>query len=103
MRTTCLVKEGSRVKTASWGGGDSGMKEDGDVQVESKRAGACLQKSHRGVLRGGKWEGQGKGVREHLCLAVRCLCCSEMGNARRGAVCDPGGWRSGGESGGNVQ
>lgn len=44
MRTTCLVKEGSRVKTASWGGGDSGMKEDGDVQVESKRAGACLQK-----------------------------------------------------------
>ena len=25
-------------------------------------------------------------------------CCSEMGNARRGAVCDPGGWRSGGES-----
>lgn len=38
MKAMCLVQEGSRVKTTSWGGGDSGMKEDRGVEVESKES-----------------------------------------------------------------
>lgn len=38
MRARCLAQEGSMVKTTSWGGGGSGMKEDRGVEVESKES-----------------------------------------------------------------
>ena len=73
MRATCLVKEGSRVKTTSWGGGNSGMKEDRGVEVESKESWDLSALSQRGVVRGGMRRSRERSQRASVFFAVGCL------------------------------
>lgn len=66
------------------GRGNSGVKEDKTVAVESK-LGLGRGTSARLGGRGGRKDG-GEGCREIVCLARGVWCCSETGNARGGAV-----------------